>query len=186
MAVPVCRQGTDERLADRSDECGGGRLLVVKLELAALDTLPENLDEHVAIAAAEDEALGVDGGVDRLGEQRVGASGGGERTAREDLGGCGDALGGAAAVVAGDLLEGLELAARRSPENLGKEVGLGREVAVRGAGGDAGTGCNALNRGRRVAAIGKLVERSAHDPLAHLGLSLLRPLGGPVGHRRKK
>src|SRR5205809_6521963 len=104
-AVSIVRQRADERLANRSHQRRRGRLLVVWLELATLDALVENVDQHVPVAAAEREALGLDRRVDRLGEQCIGARGGRQSAARERLGGGGDALGRAAAVVSGRVRE---------------------------------------------------------------------------------
>src|SRR4051794_20510005 len=75
VAVAVCRERADQCLADRSHQRGGRGLPVVKLELAALDALLEHLYEHVAVAAAEDQALRLHRRIHRLGDERVGARG---------------------------------------------------------------------------------------------------------------
>ena len=81
------RRRPDERLADRADERRRAQLAVLRRQLAGGDAVAQDRGEDVAVGAAEDEALGLDGRVDRLGEQRPGQPPSGERALREDLDG---------------------------------------------------------------------------------------------------
>src|SRR5690242_20312549 len=56
VCIAVAGERADERFADGPDQRGRGRLLVVQFELPALDALGQHLDQHVAVAAAEDQA----------------------------------------------------------------------------------------------------------------------------------
>ena len=82
------------------------------------------------------QSLGLDGRVDRLGEQRPGQAAAAQRAPRElDAGGEPFEH---RPVARGGLRHGVDLALRGAAEDLGEQVGLGRKVAVHGAGGDAG------------------------------------------------
>src|SRR3954447_26762659 len=132
------RQWADQRFADRSYQSGRRRLLVVCFEFASFDSLAQHLHEDVAIAAPEDEPLGLDRRVDRLGDERVRARRYRKRAASERFGSGGDPLARAAAVVGRRVCEDVQLAAGGTPENLGKKLGFGGEMPVHAACGDAG------------------------------------------------
>src|SRR6185295_14267550 len=57
----------DERLAERTDERGAGEVRVLVGKLAARDPVGEDRGEVRRVGAAEHEALGLDGRIDRLG-----------------------------------------------------------------------------------------------------------------------
>ena len=81
------REWPDERLAERADERGADEVRILVGKLAARDPVGEDRREVRGVGAAEDEALGLDGRVDRLGEQRPGLAAGSERAAGERLDG---------------------------------------------------------------------------------------------------
>src|SRR5436190_15749477 len=62
------RQRAHQRLADGADEAGGDGLDVLLGQLAGGDPLSQQPREHVAVAATQGEALGLDGRVHRLGD----------------------------------------------------------------------------------------------------------------------
>ena len=155
----VAGQRADERLPERAD-AGGGHQVGVGHPAG----LAQRGREHVGVGPAEDQPLGLDRRVDRLGQQRVRALRRGERAADEHLDRAGDpGLGD------GDA-HGIDLGLGGAPEHLGEQVRLRREVAVHAAGGDPGAGRDHADGRGRVAAVGELRDGSSHDPLA-LGLA---------------
>ena len=182
----VGERGPTMRLADRADEGGGGRLGVLVGQLARADAVGEHLARGRRGSSRGREALGLDRGVDRLGQQRPGEAAPGERAAGEGLGAGGDPLGGGGAVRRrGGLAHRVDLALRGLAEDLGEELGLGGEVAVDRADRDSGPLGDGGDRRVDVAALGDQLKRRGDDALADLGPARLGPLGAPVGHRQE-
>ena len=94
--------------------------------------------ERVAVGAAEDQALGLDGRVDRLGDQRPGEAAAAQGAAGEGLDRGGDPLGRRGRRVGRRGDDRVDLVLGGVAEDLGEQLGLGGEVAVDGAGGDPG------------------------------------------------
>jgi hypothetical protein len=111
------------------------------------------------------EPLGLDRGVDGLGEQGPGEPPALERPARPELDAGGEPFG-HGRVAGRSLGHGVDLALRGAAEDLGEEVGLGREVAVDGARRHAGRGRHRGDLGFAVAAAGDERVRCSHDPFA--------------------
>ena len=99
----------------------------------------------------------LDGRVDRLGDQRVGEHGPGERAAAEGLAPAAPTRS-AAGRPSGAVTSATTSSSRcdGAPEHLGEQLALRGEVAVDGAHGHAGLGGHGLDPGRRVAALGHL------------------------------
>src|SRR3954453_7493990 len=110
------RERADERLTEAADDRCAEGLGVVRREFAALDALLDGADEDIAVAAPERQALGLDGGGDRLRQQRVGLCRARESAPRERLGGGGDALARGAPVVGGRGVHGGKLRRRGAAE----------------------------------------------------------------------
>ena len=83
------------------------------------------------------------------------------------------------------LARGVDLALGGAPEDLGEEVGLGREVAVDGAGRHAGPRRYRGDLRLAVAAAGDEPVRRAHDALAGGRAAGLGALGRAVRHAKK-
>ena len=105
--------------------------------------------EAARVGAAEGEALGLDGRVDGLGEQRPGQAPAAQRAAGERLDGGGEAVGRGVAGRVGGGARGVDLVLGGAPEDLGEQLGLGREVAVDGAGRHAGRAATAATGASR-------------------------------------
>ena len=128
--------GADERLPDRPDERRRAELRVLRRELAGLDPVRDHPGERVAVGPPEDEALGLDGAdrpAPRSTPRRAAARAApAARRSRRPR----DAGDGGAARFAGGGGDGVDLVLGRLAEDLGEQVGLRREVAIDGAGGD--------------------------------------------------
>src|SRR3954451_14568415 len=133
----------DERLGQRANDRRGRQLVA------------DQAHEQVGVGAAEAQALALHRGIDRLGDQRVGARRRGQRPAHERL-------------HAGREIEALQrvdLALGGAAEHLGEQLALGGEVPVDAAGRDAGRAGDRGHGGAGVAAVGQLVQRGGDDPL---------------------
>src|SRR6478672_5126863 len=107
------RERADQRLADRADQAGGHRLDILLGQLAGVDPLAQQPRQDIAVAAPQRQALGLDRGIDRLGDLRVGEHRPRQRTARERLHARGHALGDRPVALGGQVAQHLELAVGR-------------------------------------------------------------------------
>ena len=155
----------EQRLGERADDRGRGQVGVGVRQLAAAMPSRSARGEEVGVGAPERQPLGLHGRVDRLGDQRVGAHGLGQRAVHERVHPGRQPLAHRHRAVP-ERHQHVDLALRGAPERLGEQVALGGEVAVDAAGGDAGAARHGGHRGRGVAALGELVERGGDDPLA--------------------
>ena len=97
VGVDVVRDGrerADERLAQRADQGGGGELDVLGRAARRRRRPRAGRREAGGVGAAEGQALGLDGRIDGLGEQRPGQAPAAQRAAREGLDRGGEPLGG--------------------------------------------------------------------------------------------
>ena len=136
--------------------------------------------EDVGVGAAELQPLGLDGGIDGLGEQRPRQPPAMQRAAGEGVDGRDEPLLRGLAARLGDRID---LVLGGDPEDLGQQVGLRGEVAVDRAGGHARALGDRGDLRLAVAALRDQRQRGAHDLLARLRAAGLGALGGAIGHR---
>jgi hypothetical protein len=178
------RERPDERLAERADERRGGEVRVLGGQLAGGDAGAQDRREVLDVGPAEREALGLDGRIDRLREQRPRLAAGTQRAAGEGLDRRAQGRRRTVAVGGDGRRPGrVDLALGDPAEDLGEELGLRGEVAVDGAGGDPGARGDRRDLRLPVAAAGDQLPRGGDDALAGGGTLCLRALGRPVRHR---
>jgi hypothetical protein len=155
-------------------------------QLAAGDPEAQDRGEVGGVGVAEDEPLGLDGGVDGLGEQRPGLTAGAQRAAGEGLDRGLEARGRGVLAVAGlfgGAPRGVHLPLRDGPEDLGEQLGLRREVAVDRAGRDPGPRGDRGDLRLPVAAVGDELAGGGDDSLTRRRALALGAGGRAVGHR---
>lgn len=139
--------------------------------------------DQLGVRAAEDEPLGVDRRVGRLGEQRVRQPWRPQRPAGERLDDGGDPLGDGA-LQRRRARHRVHLALRGGAEHLGDQVGLGREVPVDAAGRHPGPLGDGGDRAAGVPVLGHDLQRGDDDPLPGRAEPGLHAFGAPVDHAR--
>ena len=149
--------------------------------MPAFDRYPDTRFQLGGERLAEIEPHGVDPAVDRLAHHRPGQPPFVERT-----GGEGGDAGRQSRERPGRGIAGgyhdRKLAAGDGGDQFGNQIGLGREVAINGAGGDAGAFCDRSDLHRPHAAIGGNLRGGFEDRLLPLGQAANHVFGAAVGH----